>query len=72
LREWIEAAGYEVSVTGGGRIHYRITSDGQRIATIYGFSYGFGRGDHARTAAIINEWSHGGIETFIDHAAILY
>jgi Janus/Ocnus family (Ocnus) len=72
LREWIEAAGYEVTVTGGGRIDYRILSDGQRQATIYGFSYGFGRGDHGKAAAIIKEWSQGGIATSVDDSLSLY
>lgn len=72
LREWIEAAGYDVTVIGGGRIHYRITSEGKRMATIYGFSYGFGRGDHAKAAAIIKEWSNGDIVVFADNSETLY
>jgi len=50
LREWIEAAGYKVTVTGGGRIDY--TEDHQLVA-IYGFSYAFGKGDHERAAALV-------------------
>jgi Janus/Ocnus family (Ocnus) len=72
LREWIQAAGYEVTVVGGGRINYRISSDGQRLATIYGFSYGFGRGDHKKAAEIIEQWSQGEVVTSIDESLSLY
>ncbi|CAB9496187.1 Sex-regulated protein janus-B [Seminavis robusta] len=53
LVEWIEACGYKAVVTGGGRILYQ--PDTKR-ALVYGFSYGFGRGDHARAAKVIKEW----------------
>jgi len=69
LREWIEAAGYEVKVTGGGRIDYR---PDEARAVVYGFSYGFGRGDHARAAAVIREWSKGGIAASFDDSPDLY
>lgn len=72
LREWIEAAGYEVKVVGGGRINYRISSDGQQQATIYGFSYGFGRGDHRKASEIIQQWSQGNVVTSIDESLSLY
>lgn len=72
LREWIEAAGYEVRVVGGGRINYRISSDGQRHAAIYGFSNGFGRGDHKKAAEIIQRWSQGNVATSIDESLSLY
>lgn len=72
LREWIEAAGYQATVIGGGRIDYRITSEGQRLATIYGYSYGFGRGDHSKAAAIIKEWSKEEITVFVDNSSSLY
>jgi hypothetical protein len=64
LREWIEAVGYEVTVTGGGRIDYR-KSEG--IAIVYGFSYGFGKGDHALAASLINKWKNGTITAYYDH-----
>jgi hypothetical protein len=48
------AAGYGdqilIEVTGGGRINYSSSSN---QAHVYGFSYGFGKGDHARVAALI-------------------
>jgi Janus/Ocnus family (Ocnus) len=73
LREWIEAAGYDVVVTGGGRIDYRpATVDGRGRAVVYGFSYGFGKGDHAKAAAIIAEWSNGSIDASYDHSEGLY
>lgn len=61
-----------MTVVGGGRINYRISSDGQRQATIYGFSYGFGRGDHKKAAEIIKEWSQGNVATSVDEALSLY
>jgi 23S rRNA-/tRNA-specific pseudouridylate synthase len=51
-REWIEAAGYTVEVTGGGRIDYQPESS---TAKVYGFSYGFGKGDHIVAARLIQE-----------------
>jgi Janus/Ocnus family (Ocnus) len=72
LREWLEAAGYEVNVVGGGRINYRISSDGQRHATIYGFSYGFGRGDHKKAAEIIQQWSQNNVATSVNESSSLY
>lgn len=51
--EWIDAAGYSnIQVTGGGRIDY---DPDRRRAHVYGFSYGFGKGDHARVAKLIEE-----------------
>ena len=44
--------GYSCSVTGGGRIDYVAPH-----AHVYGFSYGFGKGDHELVAKIIEEQS---------------
>jgi phosphohistidine phosphatase len=53
LVEWIQAAGYtDIVVTGGGRIDYH--PDG-KTANVYGFSYGYGKGDHRRAARLIQE-----------------
>ena len=52
LREWIEAAGYTAVVTGGGRIDYKPVA---KTVVVYGFSYGFGKGDHAKAAQLIRE-----------------
>ena len=41
-------------------------------AVVYGFSYGFGKGDHAKAAALIAEWSDGAIEASYDNAEGLY
>ena len=54
LLEWIEAAGYpnkKVVVTGGGRIDY---DPEKATAHVYGFSYGYGKGKHAKVAELIN------------------
>jgi 23S rRNA-/tRNA-specific pseudouridylate synthase len=69
LREWIEAAGYKAEVTGGGRIDYR---PDEKHAVVYGFSYGFGKGDHAKAASLIREWSKGKIDATFDNANGLY
>jgi Janus/Ocnus family (Ocnus) len=66
LREWIEAAGYEARVTGGGRIYYR---PDENCAIVYGFSYAFGRGDHNRAAEIIRAT---GIYATVDSSPDLY
>mmetsp|Transcript_6458 Transcript_6458/g.15464 ORF Transcript_6458/g.15464 Transcript_6458/m.15464 type:complete len:124 (+) Transcript_6458:193-564(+) len=54
LVEWIAAVpGYEhtrVEVTGGGRIDYDPVSSS---VSVYGFSYRYGKGDHARVAELI-------------------
>ena len=53
LLEWINAAGYdnnEIQVTGGGRIDYN--PETQR-AHVYGFAYGYGKGNHAKVASLI-------------------
>jgi 23S rRNA-/tRNA-specific pseudouridylate synthase len=69
LREWITAAGWKVTVTGGGRIDYR---PDEKQAVVYGFSYGFGKGDHVRAANMIKEWSDGSIEATHDDSSGLY
>jgi hypothetical protein len=68
LVEWIQAAGYDVKVTGGGRIDY---VEG-RQAHVYGFSYGFGRGDHERVVSLIDEFSQGEIVATFDASRNLY
>jgi hypothetical protein len=69
VREWIQAAGYDVVVTGGGRIDYR-KEEGRAI--VYGFSYGFGRGDHDKACKIINEFGDGKITAEADYSSELY
>jgi 16S rRNA U516 pseudouridylate synthase RsuA-like enzyme len=66
LREWIEAAGYKATVTGGGRIYFR---PDENCALVFGFSYGFGRGDHDRAADIVRQ---SGIYATVDHSPDLY
>jgi Janus/Ocnus family (Ocnus) len=76
LREWVSAAGYDVVVTGGGRIDYRVTEPGEKTAAgtalVYGFSYGFGKGDHEKAASIISEWSDGRVVATVDNSPDLY
>ena len=69
LREWIQAAGYNVQVTGGGRIDYR---PNEASAKVYGFSYGFGKGDHVRAAKVIQEWFGEAITATYDNSDDLY
>jgi 23S rRNA-/tRNA-specific pseudouridylate synthase len=67
LQEGIDAAGWKVTVTGGGRIDYRPL---EKTAVVYGFSYGFGKGDHARAADLIQEWSD--VQATYDDSVELY
>jgi len=67
--EWIEAAGYDVKVTGGGRIDY---SPNEGRCVVYGFSYGFGKGDHELAAQIVREFSGGSIQATVDNSVGLY
>jgi 23S rRNA-/tRNA-specific pseudouridylate synthase len=65
--EWLEAMDFSVDVTGGGRIDYNPT---KKYANVYGFSYGFGKGDHAKVASLIEE--HTGVFATYDNSASLY
>ena len=69
LVEWIEAAGYQAKVTGGGRIDY---NEELGRASVYGFSYGFGKGDHARAASLITNESAGAIVASFNDSDSLY
>ncbi|KAL3932005.1 MAG: hypothetical protein SGBAC_011052 [Bacillariaceae sp.] len=52
--EWIRSAGFKrIAVTGGGRIDFNPDSG---RAHVYGFSYGFGKGDHAKAAELIDAY----------------
>lgn len=70
LVEWIEAAGFKAIVTGGGRAEY--TESPKPQALVYGFSYGFGKGDHAKAAAIIREETRNAIDASFDNSVDLY
>ena len=67
LREWIEAAGFEVQVTGGGRIDY---APDENRCVVYGFSYGFGKGNHDFAASLIQK--HLTIQAVADNTEGLY
>jgi len=56
LVDWLKALDFisDFRVMGGGRIDYNTTKSS---AHVYGFSYGFGRGNHAKVASIIEEYS---------------
>lgn len=69
LVEWLRAAGYNAVVTGGGRINYNLET---KHALVYGFSYGFGKGDHAKASSIIENWSNGSITSTYDNSDSLY
>ena len=71
LVEWIKACGYRAVVTGGGRILYTDQAESKR-ALVHGFSYGYGRGDHALAAKTIKEWSNGEIDSAYDDSPDLY
>ena len=61
LVEWISAVpGYEqtkIEVTGGGRIDY---NPSKSTVNVYGFSYRYGKADHARVANLIENSALGG------------
>jgi len=67
LREWIEACGFEVHVTGGGRIDYDPL---QNRCVVYGFSYGFGKGNHEWAAKVIRNTT--GMPATFDNDDSLY
>lgn len=69
LREWIEAIGYNATVTGGGRIDYCPT---ENTAFIYGSSNGFGKANHELASEIISLWGNGTIHTTYDDTDGLY
>ena len=70
LVEWLKAVGFNmIEVTGGGRIDY---NDETKVACVYGFSYGFGKGDHEKAASIIREWSNGSITATYDNSDTIY
>lgn len=69
LVEWINACGYQAIVTGGGRILYQ---EDMSRALVYGFSYGYGRGDHALAVKVIKEWSEKTIDAAYDDSPELY
>lgn len=69
LVEALHRAGYDTTITGGGRIDYNKNASHVRV---YGFSYGFGKGDHSRAASIIEDWSNNTITATFDNSNALY
>lgn len=43
---------YDIEVTGGGRVAF---DEDQKEISIYGYSYGFGKADHERSAEIVRQ-----------------
>lgn len=52
----LHTLGYLTQVMGGGRIDY-IDNEEVKHAHVFGFSYGFGKGDHEKVASIIEQYS---------------
>ena len=50
----LQSLGYETIIMGGGRIDL-VEKEGFSHAHVFGFSYGFGKGDHEKVAALIEE-----------------
>ena len=50
VTELLEKGYGDVNVTGGGRI---LLDTAQKVVTVYGHSYGFGRADHETSADLI-------------------
>lgn len=48
----LQSLGYTTSVVGGGRIDF-VQNEEVSLAHVFGFSYGFGKGDHEKVASII-------------------
>ena len=62
----LNTAGYDTVVFGGGRIDYDCV---KRHAHIYGFSYGFGKGDHEFVSILIEQ---DGYSSSFDDSDTLY
>ena len=54
LLHQLQSLGYTTKVMGGGRIDF-VKNEDVEYALVFGFSYGFGQGDHEKVAAIIEE-----------------
>ena len=54
LVDSLKSLGYSTTVMGGGRIDF-LDNDEVSHAHVFGFSYGFGKGDHEKVAKIIEE-----------------
>ena len=52
----LESLGYKAMVVGGGRIDF-VENEEISHAHVFGFSYGFGKGDHEKVASIIEQYT---------------
>lgn len=57
LVKQLRALGFEVDVTGGGRIQYDSSGPNQGEALVYGYSNRYGKGDHVKTARLISKYT---------------
>jgi hypothetical protein len=62
----LSRANYDTVVCGGGRIDYDPTN---QVAHVYGYSYGFGKGDHEYVSLLIQKE---GINATFDNSDNLY
>ncbi len=69
LLNQLKSLGYTATVMGGGRIDF-IENDEVSHAHVFGFSYGFGKGDHEKVTKIIEE--HTSIVATFDMSDGLY
>jgi Janus/Ocnus family (Ocnus). len=66
LLKELSCANYNTVVCGGGRIDYDAAKN---VAHVYGFSYGFGKGDHEFVSLLIEKE---GIRATFDNSDVLY
>jgi hypothetical protein len=66
LLQDLSCATYDTVVCGGGRIDY---NEANKTAHVYGFSYGFGKGDHEYVSLLIEK---AGIRATYDNSDFLY
>ena len=67
LVEQLKQMNYAPVVVGGGRIDF---CDNQKHAHVYGFSYGFGKGDHELVSQLIEKYSD--FSASFDDSDLLY
>ena len=68
LLQQLHSLGYTTKVMGGGRIDY--VKEKVKHAHVFGFSYGFGKGDHEKVSEIIEQ--HSDIIAIFDNSNGLY
>ena len=56
IMQQLQSLGYKADVMGGGRIDFCISEELSH-AHVFGFSYGFGKGNHQMVASIIEQYT---------------